>query len=416
MTRLVRGLVALSILCGALVSSSPATAQTIPIDQAAEAIAKSLDYAGQRGLTYREQGELRQRSAAGDVAVRIESRKVTSMVLREGNSAVLLAPAGPTSNDRRISDAVRKGFGIGKNAFAVMPIDDDGDTTNSDYFLSWFDPFSAYAEVPTLTVELDSVGRIAAIRDGRQALVQVVAWEAPLAVKPPASRIMDTNTWWTTTYAEASAEFLLTYLDGIGQIAQAYPGFSSAPIPTLRKAARDTGWQAKDSNGGITITLTDGVGLTWRAVFVASSSSVRITKFTLVSRPQAMPQEEVYAKMLMGLFAISQLTAVTCPLKCLLEGGPTPLTAANAEKVLLKQLKDFGVSQQTPGPDYPELDDGMLGSFGVTVTGSKFTGGLSFSLNGFCLAVPFKGPGVLQLPSSYASKPGQVGPLGTCRA
>lgn len=82
----------------------------------------------------------------------------------------------------------------------------------------------------------------------------------------------------------------------------------------------------------------------------------------------------------------------------------------------LGQLGRIGITGRTPGPSYPVIGDGISGSFGLTVSGERISGGLAISTGGYCLAVPIMGPGVLPRPTHYRPVRGSVGPLGTCQA
>ncbi|MBU6245853.1 MAG: hypothetical protein KGP12_11625 [Actinomycetales bacterium] len=399
-------LIAASTLAGA-----PMAQATMPQVDSAAAIAAALAQASQNGITFELDGQVVQRNAAGDVSVSVADGKVDQMYLREGGRTLLLGKDLGFSNNTMIARQVMAAYGIAKGAYVSMPAESDG----PDPFAMWFDPFTSALAIPGASLVVDASGRASKVLVDGEPVVSVRSWNAPLAVRPPANRLMGLDKSLTMTLVGASAEFILEYFRSLGSVAFNTPGFVSAPVETLRAAARRSGWQARNTPGGVTITVTDGLGATWQGRLTASSKGVSTRSFTLKGVPAPMPEDQAQTRSTLGLLAMSQVDALACPIDCRLRGKAASLDYATAESTLLEQLSSMDVTEQTPGPDYPSIGDGMVASFGLSGSKQSFQGGLSISGEGLCLAIPIKGPGVLQRPVSYAPAAGRVGPYGTCQ-
>jgi len=392
-------------------AAAPGAQAVNPQADAGSAIEAAMAQASRTGMTFEASGQVIQRNAAGDVAVSVEDGKVGQLYLREGGRIVLFGRDLGVSNNSMIARQVMSSYGIAKNAFVALPAEDDSTAP----FAAWFEPFTSAMGVPGASVVTDASGRATKVVVDDETLVRVINWTAPLAARPPANRLMSFDKSLTMMLIGGSAEFILEYLRSLGSVARSTPGFVSAPVATLRAAARNAGWQARSTPGGVTITVTDGLGATWEGRLTASSKGVSTRSFTLTGVPAPMPETVAQTRNTLGLLAMAQVDTLACPIECRLRGKAEPLTYPTAEATLLEQLSSLDVTEQTPGPDYPSIGDGMVASFGLSGSKQSFQGGLSISGDGLCLAIPIKGPGVLQRPSSYVPSPGRVGPYGTCQ-
>lgn len=404
-----------SLALGAgIVLATPAgsAATSVRGADAQEALAAARVHAHLSGLTYEIGGELRQLNAAGDVAVRVEGRRVADMVLRKGTRMRLLEPQSAISTYARIARGVGVAYGVASSAFVGTPVDNASDAK----YHSWFDPFAYAIGNPSAEVVIDEAGRAAEVRVEGDTIMRVIRWDAPLAARPSRGAIISAETGTMLTSVGISADFSYALLKQLAAIANRHAAYTSDPVTTLRRAARNTGWWARNSSTGVTITTTDALGATWSAVLVAPPSGVRIERFTLTAHRAPMPREEARARLSLSVMAMSQVDLLSCPASCRLTGKPVRLTAANAEARILDQLGTIGITGQTPGPNYPTVGAEMVGSFGLSVAGDRLRGGFSVSMGGYCLAIPITSPGILPRPTSYRAVPGSVGPLGTCQA
>ena len=400
---------ALGVALVALVPAGSAAASVRGTD-AQRAIDAALAHAGVSGMTFEFQGALHQRSAAGDVAVVVAKGRVEQMLLREGGGLRLLTPYATHSTYPRIVQAVNAAYAAASPAYGAAVVDPVSEAA----FAPWFDPFAQVAEDPDAEVVVDETGRAVEVRVAGATTVRVLRWDAPLAVRPARDSVVTAETAATMAAVEASADFSYALTKQLAAIANREATYSSEPVATLRRVAHDTGWIARASQGGVTVTTTDSLGARWQATLVAARSGVRVQDFALRSHRKAMPQGQAQALLSLSVMAMSQVDLLSCPADCRMTGKPAPLTQANAEARILGQLGRIGITGQTPGPAYPSIGGGMSGSLGLTVTDQGITGGFAMSAGGFCLRVPIVGPGVLPRPTAYPALPGSVGPLGTC--
>ena len=377
--------------------------------EAQRAIEAAMAHAGRSGVTFETDGRIHQRNATGDVAALVDGQRVIEMALRDAGQVRRLAPLARTSTHPRIAKAIRAAYGIGTDAFVASAVE----PAEQPVLDAWFDPF-ATASAPGAEVVVDDAGRATQVRVDGTTVMRVLRWDAPLASRPARTAIVDTATAATVTAMGTSADFayaLLRQLAGIANRDAAYP---SSPVPTLRRVARDTGWQSRDSRAGVTITITDALEATWRAALVAARSGVRVEEFALASHGRAMPEAQARARLALGVMAMGQSDLLSCPASCRLTGRPARYTVGNAEGLVRARLASIGIVGQTPGPDYPSVGDGMRGSLGLLASDGRFGGGFALSRDGFCLVVPLTGPGVLPRPTSYLATLGSVAPWGTC--
>ena len=413
MRRIVIITAALALGAGiALATPAGSAAAAVRGADAERAIDAARAHARLSGLTYEMDGELHQRNAAGEVAVRVEGRRVVSMVLRQGPRMRLLTPQPAISNYVRITREVQAAYGVPTAAFVETPVDPPSEAE----YTSWFDPFAQAIGNPAAEVVVDEAGRATEVRVGGDTTMRVIRWSAPLAARPPRGAVISAETGTMLTSVGISADFSYALLKQLAAITNRDAAYTSDPVTTLRRAARNTGWRARNSNTGVTITTTDALGATWRAVLVAPPSGVRIEEFTLTAHRPAVPREEARARLSLSVMAMGQSDLLSCPTSCRLTGKPVRLTVVNAETRILDRLGTIGITGQTPGPTYPTVGAEMIGSFGLSVADGQFRGGFSVSMGGYCLVVPLAGPGVLPRPTVYRAVPGSVGPLGTCRA
>ena len=378
--------------------------------EAQRAIDAALVHAGVSGMTFESGGAVHQRSAAGDVAVVVAKGRVYQMLVREGTLLRLLTPYAARSTYPRIVKAVHAAYAAAAPTFVAAEVS----PLSAVAYAPWFDPFAQVAEDPDAEVIVDETGRAVEVRVAGVTTVRILRWDAPLAVRPARDSVITAETAATMAAVEVSADFSYALTKQLAAIANREATYSSEPVATLRRVVHDAGWIARASQGGVTITTTDSLGATWRAILVAARSGVRVEDFALLSHRKAMPETQAQALLSLSVTAMSQVDLLSCPAACRMTGKPAPITVANAETRILGQLGRLGITSQTPGPTYPSIGDGMSGSFGLTVSGERISGGFSMSTGGFCLRVPIVGPGVLPRPTAYLAVPGSIGPLGTC--
>ena len=396
----------------ALVMPAGSAAASVRGADVERAIDAARAHARLSGLTYEMDGELHQRNASGEVAVRIEGRRVASMALRQGPRMRLLTPQSAISNYVRITREVQAAYGVSAAAFVETPVD----PVSQGQYRAWFDPFAHAIGDSSAEVVIDEAGRATEVRVNGDTTMRVIRWDAPLAVRPSRGTVISVDTGTMLTSVGVSADFSYALVKQLAAIANRDAAYTSDPVAALRRASRNTGWQARSSRAGVTITTTDALGARWRAVLVAPSSGVRIDEFALTAHRKPLPREETRARLSLSTMAMSQVDLLSCPASCRLTGKPMPLTVENAETRILNQLGTIGITGQTPGPTYANVGAEMIGSFGLSVAGDQLRGGLSLSVDGYCLVVPLTGPGVLPRPAAYRAVPGSVGPLGTCQA
>ena len=394
----------------AVVAPAGLAAASVSKPEAREAIDAALVQARVSGVTYEVDGEVHQRNGMGDVAVLVVRGRVDRMLLRDGRAMQVLTPLVSATDYPRIVSAVRDAYGIGARPLVMAPVDSADEPT----YATWFDPFAGVVGDPAADVVVDEAGRATEVRVNGATTMRILAWAAPLAVRPASDRVVTEAVAATASAVEQSADLSYSLLKQLAAIANRDAAYSSERVATLRRVARDTGWQARTSSGGVTITTTDSLGATWRGVLVAGRSGVRVEEFALLSHRKAMPRAQTHALLSLGIMAMSQVDLLSCPASCRMTGKPAPLTRVNAETRILDQLGRIGITGQTPGPAYPSIGDGMTGSFGLAIPDQRISGGFAMSAGGFCLRVPIVGPGVLPRPAAYRAVPGSVGPLGTC--
>ena len=394
----------------AIVGPSGAAAASVNGPDAREAIDAALVQARVSGVTYEVDGEIHQRNAMGDVAVLVARDRVDRMLLRAGEAMQVLTPLEPISDYPRIVTTVRDAYGMGPRPLVTAPVA----PADERAYATWFDPFADVVDDPAADVVVDEAGRATEVRVDGATTMRIHAWAAPLAVRPVPHMVVTEAVAVTATAVEQSADLSYAFLKQLAAIANREATYSSEPVATLRRVAHDTGWIARASSGGVTITTTDSLGATWRARLVAARSGVRVQDFALLTHRKAMPQAQARALLSLSVMAMSQVDLLSCPAACRMTGKPVPLTVANAETRILGQLGRIGITGQTSGPGYPSIGEGVSGSFGLMVSDQRISGGFSMSTGGFCLRVPIVGPGVLPRPTAYLAVQGSVGPLGTC--
>jgi hypothetical protein len=311
----------------------------------------------------------------------------------------------------RIAGIVRSTYAIPRGAYVVQ----DLDSASATPYSSWFDPLLHALGDPTTDVVVDEAGRAVEVRVDGAATVRILRWAAPLAVRPAPEAVIRSDTAGTASAVAESADFTMDLLKQLAAIANRDEAYASSPAHTLQRIARHTGWRADGSRRGITITTTDALGATWRAVLVAHVAGVRVQDLSLVAHRAAMPESEAEARMSLSIGAMAQSDLLSCPASCRMTGKPARVATSRAEQVLLRRLGSMGITGQTPGPDYPEVEAGMSGSWGVRVSGEEFQASLALSTAGWCLTLPIVGPGVIERPEVYSATPGSVGPWGTCQ-
>lgn len=412
MHRSVAWVVGCLVIMGFLASAPPAAANaTVRGEEARAAIDAALRFADIEGMTYEAGGQQRQRNAASDVAVTVEQRGVDRVLLRDGERLRLLAPYVSATSYPRIARAVLEAYGVAGRPMVTLPVDD----AEARDFTAWFDPFAPYVDASNVEVSVDSSGRATQMTVDGETVVRILRWDAPLAIRPAADRIMDASTGWTVAAVESSAEFSYGVIEQLASIAERDRAYDSKPVVILRRVARNTGWQAHASEGGVTVATTDVLGARWKATLVADPGGVHVRTYALTAHRAVMPREEAAARMALGIMAMGQVDLLACPAACRMTGRPAPLTVANAESRVLGQLRSVGITGPTPGPDYARIGPDMLGSLGLEVSRDVISGSVSFASAGYCVTVPITGPGVLSRPDVYRTARGSVGPWGTCR-
>lgn len=407
----VAGAASVVLLASVTAGAPAANAQsTVAGDQAQAAIAAALAQANATGMTFilNEDAAPMQRNAAGTVAVSVEEGVVRSMTLRESGKVSLVGTLLEPAQDPSVRRQVYRAYGIGKDPFVIL----DGSVEDAAQFDHYFDPFTAAAAIPTAMVTVDDRGRATEIRVSDELALKVLSWTAPLAVRPPANRLPDLDTYFTVLRLEDTSS-LMMYVGGLAKQATATPGYRGAPLATLRRAVRVGGWQASNTSRGVKMTVTDGLGATWSVSLVAGQPSVRVSSPVLLRHPPVRPTAEVAARATLGSSAMLSTEWLACPLKCQVNGIPQPFTYQDTEPRLVSIFRSFGITGLTPGPDYPENSDALT-SIGLTGSSAAFTAGFAQSTEGLCLAVPLKGPGIMSRPVSFEPIAGTVGPNGTC--
>lgn len=381
----------------------------VPGGEAAGAIAAALAQADRTGVTYVQNGSRTfQRNAARTVVAEIEGGKVSTMYLRQGARASLLLPSRDRAENASIRKQVWAAYGVGKDPYRALALDDSRDID------SYTDPFTAYLGIPGLEVSVDAQGRAQELIVDGEELLKVIDWAAPLATPPASNRVLSMDAFATVDFVEISANFLQTIVEEFAEVASGAPGYRSAPVQVLRRTARISGWQARNTRTGLSLTQTDGLGATWRAEVVAGRQSAYLKSMRLMAHPDAMPEETASIRATLGLEALGYIGQIACPLRCTLDAVAVPVTLETAVPAMARTLSGYGLTSATAGPEYARGGDSTFASIGVTGSSSAFKAGFALSKDGQCVPVDFAGPGVAKIPTSVEVKAGALGPLGTC--
>ncbi len=376
---------------------------------AAGAIAAALAQADRTGVTYMTDGsQTFQRNAARTVVAEIEGGKVSTMYVRQGARASLLLPSRDLAKNTSIRKQVWAAYGVGKDPYRALVLEDSRDID------SYTDPFTAYLGIPGLEVSVDTQGRAQELTFDGQRLLKVVNWTAPQAIPPASDRVLSMDAFATVDFVEISASFLQTVMEELAEVASGAPGYRSAPVQVLRRTARISGWQARNTRTGLSLTQTDGLGATWRVEVVAGRQSAYLKSMRLLAHPAVMPEETASIRATLGLEALGYIGLIACPLRCTLDAVAVPVTLETAIPTIARTLNGYGLTNATPGPDYARGGDSTFASIGVTGSSSAFKASFALAKDGQCVPVDFTGPGVARIPASVEVKAGALGPLGTC--
>ncbi|MFM8896020.1 MAG: hypothetical protein ACKOE2_11775, partial [Actinomycetales bacterium] len=367
------------VLAGASAATAvPAASMemAIPGDQARSAVAAALAQANSTGVTFIQSrdGTPTQRNAAGTVVVGVEDGKIVNMVLREGGSTSLLGILRDPPRDPKVRRQVFRAYGVGGVPYVTMPVEPD----QAVGFDEMFDPFTLASAIPTAEVIVDARGRATEIRVGDDIALKVLSWSAPLAVRPPQNRILDQNTYWTVLLLEDTTSYLESYVGTLAGQATATPGYRSAPVATLRRAAKQGGWTVTPNRTGVSVTVTSGLGATWRYPLTAGSQRVSLGSPTLLTHPAVVPEEIAQAKSLIGLLAMTSVGQLGCSLECSLSGKVPQWTYQSAVPRMVEALAGFDVAGVTSGPPYPGTSEARV-SVGNVGSASDFTAGFAVS-------------------------------------
>lgn len=399
----------------ALVLATPADAipqarqSVLPGSEDGAAIAAALAQADRTGVTYVQDGARTfQRNAARTVVAEIEGGKVSTMYLRQGAQAALLLPSRDRAENASIRKQVWAAYGVGKDPYRALALEDSRDID------AYTDPFTAYLGIPDLEVSVDAQGRAQELIVDGEVLLKVVSWTAPQAIAPAGSRVLSMDEFTTVDFVEISANFLKTTVEEFAEQASGAPGYRSAPIQVLRRTARTSGWQARNTRSGLSLTQTDGLGATWRFDVVAGPQSAYLKSMRLMAHPAAMPEETATNRATLGLEALGHIGQIACPVRCALNAVAVPVTFDSVIPTMVRTLSGYRLTAATPGPDYAPGGDSTSASIGVTGSSAAFEAGFALSKDGQCVAVRFTGPGVARIPASVEVKAGALGPLGTC--
>lgn len=402
--RIVAGslLVAAATAAGADSAAAAPANRTIPASAADAALAATRAQASATGMRYRtiweDDDEYYERSAAGDVVVLVEAGEVVRVwLLGPGN----YEPMNKFERNQSLTDDPWHGqvwtrYGHTSNPFLRGPAASGSD---ADFLAGkLLDPFGEYARDENAQVVVDARGRATTMIVFDNPHVEVLAWTAPNAVRPAPNAMVPEGNHPTMSAAIESTDSLLDDLSRLGMAVRAFPGFKSNPVGTLRKVARYYGWPVADAAGGISMTVTEPVGSTWRIRMTARRTGTKLAEFALVSVPGIMSQEEAITRRALGMVSTMAVDALTCDVQCYVKNMPSRLTAARAQEV---------------ASTYGAGDDGT--TVGVSGDGPALTGSIAFQQGGLCFAVPLQGSTFLQRPSSWVARPGTAGSGGTCQ-
>lgn len=95
------------------------------------------------------------------------------MYLRQGAQDFLLLPSRGRAESASIRAQVRAAYGVGKDPFEALVLEDSGDV---DFYT---DPFSGLLNTPDLEVSVDAQGRAQELTVAGEVLLKVVSWNAP---------------------------------------------------------------------------------------------------------------------------------------------------------------------------------------------------------------------------------------------
>lgn len=399
------GLVATGVAPSALAAASQAT---IPADQAAGAIAATLAQASRTGMTFTSRGgRTFQRSADSTVVAELEEGKLRFLTLFRGSRSFPLAPLEWVSPKEQIAipRQLSAAYGIGKNPWANVL----GETEEPDLL----NPFIGITEIPTAEVVVDAQGRATKVLIDGSTEVEIVNWTAPLAVAPSGDRILDADKSGTVQNLEVSADWFYDAVYEFTRRVSGDPRYRSAPLKVLRQGVKVFGWPAVNTSRGVTITLTDGLGATWKAEVVAEPKVARVTSYRLLAHPPIMNADIANARLRLGILALTTAESMACPRDCFVYDRAAPLVFDKALPRLIEATRSDQVTGQTAGPDYPGSADEEI-SIGIEGTAADFVMRSSFEEAGYCVSVSMRGPGSPVMPTSFQAGPGAVGPYGTC--
>lgn len=395
------------VLVAAMSGSASAVAapanRTLPSSGADTAFAATRAQAAATGMRYRtiweDDDEYYERNAAGDVVVLVEAGEVVR---------VWLLGAGRYESFNKFERnelfkndpwhaQVWNRYGHASNPYlSAMTVTGEEGSLLAGKLL---DPFEDYARDENARVVTDSRGRATTLIVYDNPHVEVLAWTAPKAVRPePNALVPEANHPTMSTTIESSSA-LLEDVSNLGSKARAFPGFKSNPVGTLRKVARYYGWRVTDTAGGVTMTVTESLGSTWRIRMTARRTGTKISEFALLSVPAIMSRDEATTRRVLGLLSTMVVDVLVCDVDCYVRNQPTKLTAARAREV----AATFGAG-----------DDGGT-TISVTGDGLALSGSVAFQQGGFCFAVPLQGSTYLQRPASWVAQPGSASPNGTCQ-
>jgi hypothetical protein len=390
------------------IASALPTQGTIPADQAGAAISATLAQASRTGMTFTSRGSRTfQRNADGTVVAELEEGKLRFLTLFRGSKALPLAPMDwmTPKEQSMIPRQLSAAYGIGKDPWGNF----FGETDEPDLL----NPFLGYAQVPTAVVEVDAQGRAVKLMIDGETEVEVLAWKAPLAVAPAADRLLDADKLGTAQNLAVSANWFYGAVYEFARRIGGVPGYQSAPLPTLRRMIKTKGWPAVNTGKGVSITLTDGLGATWKTELIAERKSVRMKGFQLLGYPPIMNAEVANARLRLGIDALASAELIACPRDCVVYDKAVPLTFENAQDRLVAGARRDDVTGLTSGPDFPGTSSEKI-SIGIEGTAADFVARYSVEEADNCVSIAIRGPGSPVMPTSYEAKPGSVGPYGTC--
>jgi hypothetical protein len=373
--------------------------RTIPAAAADAALAATRAQAAATGMRYRtiweDDDEYYERSAAGDVVVLVEAGEVMRVwLLGDGR----YEPMNKYERNESFTNDPWHGQVWTRYGYATNPFLRNMGATGEEATLlaaKLLDPFGEYARDENAQVVVDARGRATTMIVFDNPHVEVLAWTAPRAVRPVPNAMVPEADHPTMSTTIDSTDALLEDVSNLGSTARAFPGFKGNPVGTLRKVARYYGWPVSDVPGGVSMTVTEPVGSTWRIRMTARRTGVKVAEFALLSVPSIMTFEEAITRRALGMTSAIAVDMLTCDTNCYVRNMPGRLTAARA----LEVASTFG----------------SAATIGVSGDGASLSGSIAFQQDGYCFAVPLQGSTFLQRPSSWVARPGSAAPNGTCQ-